>query len=327
MAKISRPSVLFSVVALLTGSVVYAQDIAVRTEAFRLMERANAVSRPHRRVPIHKQVITFRAFRLDGTTMDGRTEHIADGDIERWDTTFGSYHAISIHYPQKIVQNQYEPPPPETLEMDSISPIVVGHFDNSDTINSITPATLFGRPAHCVQFETVNGRTHQPANEICFDDELGTLVRRNVGEDLLENTDYVSFEGVLLPRTIRHYINGRLRMELQQEFTLIEDPIDWAALTPPHAVTLTTCYDYKQPARLSTPQPADAGPGPWYDVRIHGVIGNDGRVHEAAVLPAGRSDLEKQAVDLVSTWTFTPASCNGKSTTVNADLVVHFAPQ
>ena len=81
----------------------------------------------------------------------------------------------------------------------------------------------------------MNGKTRQPANEICFDDELGALVRWNVAEDLIEDTDYVSFEGVLMPRTIRHYINGKLRMEVKQEFSVIEDPIDWAALTPPDA--------------------------------------------------------------------------------------------
>jgi len=259
--------------------------------------------------------------------VEGQANNIIAGDIERYETTLGDYHAISLHFPDRIVQNDYQPPPPEMLELEELTPILLGHFDKSDTINSITPATLVGRPAHCVHFETTNGRTHQPANEICFDDESGTLLRWNVGEELIEDTDYAPFESVLMPRTIRHYINNKLRMEVRQEFSVIEDPIDWNALTPERAHTLHTCYDYKQPVIQSMPQPAGAGPGPWYNVKVHGALGGDGRVHQATVLPVGRPDLEKQALDLVATWVFTPAMCNGKPTTIAVDFVVHFPPQ
>lgn len=196
----------------------------------------------------------------------------------------------------------------------------------SDTIHFITPATLFGRRAKCIQFETVNGRTHQ-SNEICVDEELGTLIRWNVGEDLIENTDYSQFEGILLPAHIRHYINGKLRMEIEQKFSVMDGPIDWAALTPPNPTTLRACQQYRRPIIQSAPQPATAGAGPWYDVHVHGVIGEDGHVREAAVLAAGRADLEQQAVQIVSGWVFSPGVCNGKPIPVSADLVVHFPPQ
>jgi hypothetical protein len=327
MPRYLRPSGFLAALLLFCGIHLFAQDIAVRVEAIRLMEHANAVSRPTRRVRSHKEEITFRAYRLDGTTLDGRADNIISGEIERYETHFGDYNGTSIHYPDRIVQDDYQPPPPEILEMDKLTPLLIGQFDKSDIIHSIAPATLYGRAAKCVQFETVNGRTRQPANEICFDDELGALVRWNVAEDLIEDMDYVSFEGVLVPQTIRHYINGRLRMEIRQQFSVVEDPIDWDALTPPNPHTLRTCHPYVRPVIQSAPQPANAGAGPWYDVQIHGVIGSDGRVHEAAVLPAGRPDLEKQAIDLVSTWVFSPPTCSGKPTVVNADLVVHFPPQ
>ncbi len=318
---------LFAAIFLLSGMRANAQDLAVRTEAIKLMEHANAVSRPTHRTRPHKEEITFRAYRIDGTTMDGSANNIIAGDIERYEVTIGEYHSISIHFPDRIVQNDSSPEPAETIELEKLTPLLIGRFDKSDIIHSITPATLSGRPAHCVQFETVNGRMRQPANEICFDDELGALVRWNVAEDLIEDTDYVSFESVLMPQTIRHYINGQLRMEIKQQFSVVEGPIDWDALTPPHAHRLTTCHDYKPPAIQSVPQPSDAGPGPWYDVQVHGAIGPDGRVQQAVVLPAGRPDLEKRAVEIVSTWVFSPPLCNGKPTIIGVDLVVHFAPQ
>jgi hypothetical protein len=48
-----------------------AQDMPVRVEAIRLLERATAVSRPSHVIPDHKAEATFRACALDGTTQDG----------------------------------------------------------------------------------------------------------------------------------------------------------------------------------------------------------------------------------------------------------------
>jgi TonB family protein len=62
-------------------------------------------------------------------------------------------------------------------------------------------------------------------------------------------------------------------------------------------------------------------------VQVHGAIGPDGRVEQATVLSAGRPDLEKRAIEIVSSWVFSAPLCNGKPTIVSADLVVHFAPQ
>jgi hypothetical protein len=283
-----------------------AQDMPIRVEAIRLMERANAVSRPAHVMPNHRLDVTFRAYGTDGSTHDGTANTIVSGDIERYEWVFGDYHAISIHFPDKIVQNDYQPTPPETLELDGLTPLLLGRFDKSDTVHSITPATLFGRPAKCIQFETVNGRTHQ-SNEICVDDQLGTLIRWNVGEDLIENTDYSSFEGILLPAHIRHYINAKLRMEIEQKVSVIDGPMDWAALTPPNPTILGSCKQYRRPIIQSAPHPASAGAGPWYDVQVHSVIGDDGHVHEASVLTAGNEDLEKQAVQIVSGWVFSLA--------------------
>ena len=314
-------------VFLLVSSIhLRAQDMPIRVEAVRLLERANGVSRPGNVLSNRKYEVTFRAYRLDGTTQDGVFNVIRSGDIERYETVFGGYHAISIHYPDRIVQNDYQPPPPETLEVDGLTPLLIGQFDKSDTIHSITPATLFGRRAKCIHFETVNGRTRQ-SNEICVDEELGMLVRWNVGEDLIENTDYSPFEGLLLPTRIRHYISGKLRMEIEQKFSVIPGPIDWAALTPPNPHTLRACQQYRRPIIQSAPQPASAGAGPWYDVQVQGVIDEHGHVIEAAVLPVGRAELEKEAVQIVSGWVFSPGLCNGEPIPVYADLVVHFPPE
>jgi hypothetical protein len=314
-------------VILLTSAIhLCAQDMPVRVEAVRLLERANAVSRAANIMPNYKLEGTFRAYGLDGTMQNGTFNTIYSLDSERYETVFGSYHAIALHFPDRIVQAEYQPPPPETLELGSLIPLILGRFDASDTIHSIKPATLFGRRARCIQFETVNGRSRQ-SNEICVDEEQGNVIRWNVGEDLVESTDYAAFEGVLLPAHIRHYINGKLRMEVEQKFSVIDGPVDWAALTPPNPTTLHQCRQYRRPIIQSAPQPTSAGAGPWYDVHVHGVIGSDGHVYEAAVLTNGKPELEAQAVQIVSGWIFSSGVCDGKPIPVDAQLVVHFPPQ
>ena len=325
MLTFFRSFSLLSVLLITAGDGLLGQDIAVRVEAERLMERAGGVSHPVRAVHV-KSEVRFRAYAPDGSARDGRFDSIHAGDIERYEMVLGDFRAIAIHYPDRIVQDSGESDPPEITEVNQLTPLLIGRFDSSDIIHSITPATISGRAAKCIRFETVAGRSHQ-SNEICVDDELGMLLRWNVGEDLVEDTEYSSFEGVLLPGHIRHYIQGKLRMDLEQKFSVMEDPIDWAALTPPNATTLRTCHPYHEPVQQSAPQPANAGPGPWYDVRVEAAIGPDGHVYQAKVLPGGREDLEKQAIQIVSGWVFSPGLCSGKPTTVSADLVVHFPPQ
>lgn len=303
-----------------------AQDLVTRMEAIRLLQHADAVSSPSHVMPNRKQEVKFRAYALDGTTKDGTLEAIFTPDANRHEIVFGSYDAISITYTDQRVQNEYQPPPPETLEMARQIPLRMVHFDNSDVIESIAPATLFGREAKCIHFQTINGRTLQ-TNEICIDAENGTLVRLSVGNEVVENTDFFNFEGMLLPEHIRHYINGTLRMELEQHFTRIDAPIDWTALMPAHPYYFHFCKQSQRPVLLSGEQPTGAGPGPWYDVKVQAIIDRQGNVEQANVLANGRPDLEKQAIAIVSGWKFTPAVCNGHPTVTNADLVVHFPPQ
>src|SRR5262249_24339068 len=163
-----------------------------------------------------------------------------------------------------------------------------------DVIHSITAATISGRPAKCIHFETINGRAHQ-SNEICVDAEQETVLRWNVGDQLIEDSGYSMFEGSWIPEHIRLYVSGQLRIEIGQKLSLMEGPIDWDALAPENPVVFRPCQKYERALVKSAPQPANAGGGPWYDVKVHGTIGEDGRVHEAAAVAAGRPELERQA--------------------------------
>jgi outer membrane biosynthesis protein TonB len=62
-------------------------------------------------------------------------------------------------------------------------------------------------------------------------------------------------------------------------------------------------------------------------VQVHAVIGSDGHVFQASVMPAGRPDLEKRAIEIVSRWLSSPGNSSGKPIGVEANFVVHFPPQ
>jgi hypothetical protein len=117
------PLLLLSSLFLAYSGSLHAQDMPVRVEAVGLLERANAVSHPAHRMPDYRHDITFRAYGVDGSAKDGRFIGTYSGDIERYEWFFGDYHAVSIHYPDKIVQNRdYQPAPRETMEMDKLTP-------------------------------------------------------------------------------------------------------------------------------------------------------------------------------------------------------------
>ena len=146
MPNFSRRALFLAALLLIFSLSINAQDLAVRTEAVKLMEHANSVSRPTHRTRPHKEEITFRAYRLDGTTLDGRADNLIAGDIERYEVTIGEYHSISIHFPDRIVQNDSPPEPAESLELEKLTPLLIGHFDKSDILHSITLATLSAGP-------------------------------------------------------------------------------------------------------------------------------------------------------------------------------------
>lgn len=72
------------------------------------------------------------------------------------------------------------------------------------------------------------------------------------------------------------------------------------------------------------PQPNEGHGGRDIDVAIRGIIGLDGKVHEAVVQSAERDDLALEALGIVKQWVFTPALCEGQPNAEEATFIVHF---
>jgi TonB family protein len=57
---------------------------------------------------------------------------------------------------------------------------------------------------------------------------------------------------------------------------------------------------------------------------VRGIIGRDGKVHDAVVQSSDRPDLNAEALSLIQQWVFTPAMCNGRPNPSEASFVLHF---
>jgi len=59
-------------------------------------------------------------------------------------------------------------------------------------------------------------------------------------------------------------------------------------------------------------------------VKLQGVVTEAGRVIALKPVELSHPDLNEEAVKLVSTWTFSPATCGGKTVGYATIFVVHF---
>jgi outer membrane biosynthesis protein TonB len=59
-------------------------------------------------------------------------------------------------------------------------------------------------------------------------------------------------------------------------------------------------------------------------VVLRGLIGVDGKIHDALVQSSDRADLNAEALALVAQWVFVPAMCNGNANPSDASFVLHF---
>jgi Gram-negative bacterial TonB protein C-terminal len=303
-----------------------AEDVKLREEAVRLLERANEVSLPGS-VPNYEQVVSFRVHNLDGTTKEGSYSREAAGAAGyREEETFGDYHAVSVRSGNRVSSTVGWGEPPEMREVREQLPVHLGRFDHEDVIRSIDPASVLGRPAKCVLFDTHFGSTLQH-NQICMDSERGALLRWQVGDETIENFDYFKIGNLWEPARINRMLRGTLRMEIEQKISAIEGEVDPNIFTPPTPVwnKLFQCQTRRRAIGTSTPQPAPGNLGTdTVDVIVTGVIRETGKTEALKIQSSPRPDLNAEALSTVAQWTFQPMMCNDKLATQGADFVVHF---
>ena len=289
-----------------------------------MLEHAAAVS-SSRQLPNLERTDTFVAYDLAHGTREGTfTRVVIQGTGRRDEVAFGDYHSLNVWARGRLATTRSQPlAPPEIVDLMRLTPIYMLRFDHEDVIQSIASKEVGGGTLRCIEFQT-NAGARSESNEFCLDAANGTLVSEKVDNELIENSDFFSFAGSLIPGKIRYSRNGVLRMQISQTMTELTEVTPNVLEAPPDAKVMTGCRTFRRAFGESMPQPKAANGGGETDVVMRGIIGADGKVHEALVQSSDRPDLDSEALSLIQQWTFTPALCSGNPVQIEASFTLQF---
>jgi Gram-negative bacterial TonB protein C-terminal len=301
-----------------------AQDMAQRRRAVELLERASRASEPPN-LPNLERVDTFRVLDAASGPQEGSFSRVViQGTGRRDEFNFGDYHVINVWTRTNLATvRSRQVPPPEITALMRVTPIDSVRFDHEDVIYAINDSSADGRATRCIEFTTTGGQ-RTDNNEICVDAATGAIVSERLGQEEVENSDFFSFAGALIPGTIRYSYAGRPKLEITQTMTALTNPTPNVLAAPPNSQLLTPCPTFRRAFGESMPQPKPGEGGEDTDVLVRGVIGADGHVHDAVVEQTDRPDLSPEALKIVGQWAFTPALCNGEPVATQASIVLHF---
>jgi hypothetical protein len=302
-----------------------AQDPNVRSEAVQLLERANGVSMSPN-LPNLERTDVFHVLDTSSPVREGTfTRVVIQGVGRREETTFGDYHTINIFTDaglRTVRTSELRPAEVETVMR--ITPIYLVSFADDDVIHTIADkAGAAGQKLRCIQFDTIRGQRIEN-NEICVDATNGTFVSQKIGNWLAEYGEYFAFAGELLPAKINFSRDGVRKLEITQTLVELKEATGDVLAAPPNASDRVWCKTYKRAIGQTMPQPKEGHGARDIDVAIRGIIGRDGKVHQAVVQSAERTDLGAEALALVQQWVFAPAVCNGQPNEQEATFIVHF---
>jgi hypothetical protein len=289
-----------------------------------MLERAHGVSLSPQ-LPNLERIDTFRVLDAGSGPREGTfTRVVVQGTGRRDEVTFGDYHALDIWSAGHVATvRTSELHPAEVNTLLEMTPIHLISFDGEDVIRRIVPKVAAGKTARCIEFDTITGQKIQN-NEACVDPSNGTLLVVSVGDYRVENSDFFPFAGVLMPGKIVYSFGGIRKLEISQTMTELKDAGENVLAAPPDAQIRNFCKTYRRPIGVSMPQPKAGNGGRDIDVAVRGLIGVDGKIHDAVVQSAERADLGSEALAIVQQWIFTPGVCDGNPNADEATLIVHF---
>jgi TonB family protein len=88
----------------------------------------------------------------------------------------------------------------------------------------------------------------------------------------------------------------------------------------PHTTARTSCAATQPPEALATPNPLLEQPDASAKIRVSFIIGTDGRVHSPLILESAGTAEDRTVLDVVRSWRYRPALCNGVPTEAEAKV-------
>jgi TonB family protein len=88
----------------------------------------------------------------------------------------------------------------------------------------------------------------------------------------------------------------------------------------PHTTTPASCEATRPPEALATPNPLLEPPDNSAKIKVSFIIGTDGRVHSPLILESAGAVEDRTVLDVVRSWRYRPAMCNGVPTEAEAKV-------
>jgi TonB family protein len=308
------------------GLTAWGEDVQLRSEAVGLMNRARVVSQFKGGPYNVRTEVDFNATGPDGSLQGGSYTRVrGTGGELRQELHFGEYSASAIATGVQFGWTDgWHDPPFAAVQIREMIPFSPGAFDESDVIQQIKDGSYGGRPAVCVEFETVLGEQRLPG-EACLDKANGTILELRTGSKLWEYSDYFIINGALYPAHLV-YRDGPFSLTANLKMTDLDRAPEEAFAIPAEWKQGMACRQWQLPVAKAAPQPPGEGApdAPVVDVAVHLHVDAGGRVESASVLKGVRPDLDAEAVKVAGGWIFEPGTCNGHAQGFVIDSVVHF---
>ena len=296
------------------------EDPELRAQAVGLLDRANQVSTP---AVWGSNEMTLR-FHVPNPAerQAGDGEYISSSGgpgLRRQEWHYGAYQLIQIRNGQRIGALQNNVPKPLALDwIQSLTPIYLIRFDHEDIIRSIADGPGGSR---CIRFDTIFG-DRLKEGEACIDSKNGWLLSIRTGDVSTRNSDFFPFAGAFLPGHIERWVGNTMLIAIDEAVVAKDFPPELFKV--PENSTASICQEFRGAYAINTPQP-EPGSAPYVsDVTLTGFVGVDGHVFGLKSIDPTSPELSAEAIKQVSTWTFSPATCNGKPVTWETHFVVHF---
>lgn len=302
-----------------------AEDPELRAEAIRLSERSVMLTSPV--WPANEEFIKFRVWHpAPGEAAEGDLHiSVARPATKRWEFTYGTYKFIRVQNGPEIATYRSAPAEPAALtSVRKLGNAFRGRFETADIVRRIADATVDGRAARCIDFDTLKG-DQQQSGQLCVDARTGLLLSVRQGDEIIRQSAFFTFNNAFLPGHIERWQVNEKLLELDQKVVSRTDyPPDYFAY-PQDAVIDHACREFHRAFAENTPQPPPkTQSNEVIAVRVHGRIGADGRPTALQVLGAPRADLAEEAVRVVAQWTFHPPMCEYQPVTMEADFEIRF---
>lgn len=302
-----------------------AEDPEVRAEAVRLMERADMLTTPV--WPANEEFFNFKVLQpATGEASEGAIKIGVKTRVnKRWEMTYGTYRFVRVQDGGELATYQSETTEPAALtSVRRLIPAFRGVFEPADMVRRIADSTVEGRPARCIEFDTLKG-DQQQSGQVCVDAQSGFLISVRQGDETIRQSDYFRFNNASLPGHIERWVGDQKLIEIDSKVVVrTEYPPEYFDY-PTDAKIDHGCREFHRAFtdHAAQPEPRTQS-NEAITVRLHGRIGRDGKPVALKVLDAVRPDLAEEALRIVSGWTFHPAMCEYQPATQETDFEVRF---